>query len=165
MSVDPAPRRGWCPGLARPMPTGDGLLVRLHPVSGRLSARQVRAAARAAREGGNGLLDVTARGNLQIRGVTVESHGHVVDILAEAGLGDARHDGGPQRLTLDAPLAGADVLAVVAAVEAIGRDDGGPQRLTLDAPLAGADVLAVVAAVEAIGREVAGLPAKTLVAV
>ncbi|KTS17400.1 hypothetical protein NS228_12485 [Methylobacterium indicum] len=131
MSVDPAPRRGWCPGLARPMPTGDGLLVRLHPVSGRLSARQVRAAARAAREGGNGLLDVTARGNLQIRGVTAESHGRVVDILAEAGLGDARHDGGPQRLTLDAPLAGADVLAVVAAVEAIGREVAGLPAKTL----------------------------------
>ncbi len=131
MSVDPAPRRGWCPGLARPMPTGDGLLVRLHPVSGRLSAGQVRAAARAAREGGNGLLDVTARGNLQIRGVTAESHGRVVDILAEAGLGDARHDGGPQRLTLDAPLAGADVLAVVAAVEAIGREVAGLPAKTL----------------------------------
>ncbi|WP_279359519.1 nitrite reductase [Methylobacterium indicum] len=131
MSVDPAPRRGWCPGLARPMPTGDGLLVRLHPVSGRLSAGQVRAAARAAREGGNGLLDVTARGNLQIRGVTAESHGRVVDILAEAGLGDARHDGGPQRLTLDAPLAGADVLAVVAAVEAIGREVVGLPAKTL----------------------------------
>ncbi|MEN3233362.1 nitrite reductase [Methylobacterium ajmalii] len=131
MSVDPAPRRGWCPGLARPMPTGDGLLVRLHPVSGRLSAGQVRAAARAAREGGNGLLDVTARGNLQIRGVTAESHGGVVGILAAAGLGDARQDGGPQRLTLDAPLAGADVLAVVAAVEAIGREIAGLPAKTL----------------------------------
>ncbi|WP_288588684.1 nitrite reductase [uncultured Methylobacterium sp.] len=131
MSVDPAPRRGWCPGLTRPMPTGDGLLVRLHPVSGRLSAEQVRAAARAAREGGNGLLDVTARGNLQIRGVTAESHGRVVGILAAAGLGDARHDGGPQRLTLDAPLAGADALAVVAAVEAIGREVAGLPAKTL----------------------------------
>ncbi|WP_432443240.1 hypothetical protein [Methylobacterium aquaticum] len=94
-AVNPAPRRGWCPGLARPMPTGDGLLVRLHPVAGRLTADQARAAARAAREGGNGLLDVTARGNLQIRGVTEESHGRVVAILAAAGLGDVRHDGGP----------------------------------------------------------------------
>ena len=57
-TVNPAPRRGWCPGLARPMPTGDGLLVRLHPIAGCLTADQARAAARAAREGGNGLLDV-----------------------------------------------------------------------------------------------------------
>ncbi|AWN52059.1 nitrite reductase [Methylobacterium sp. 17Sr1-1] len=129
--VNPAPRRGWCPGLARPMPTGDGLLVRLHPVAGRLGADQVRAAARAAREGGNGLLDATARGNLQIRGVTAESHGRVVAILGEAGLGDLRHDGGPQRLTLNAPLAGADGLAVVAAVEAIGREIAGLPAKTL----------------------------------
>ncbi|KMO19364.1 hypothetical protein [Methylobacterium platani] len=120
--VTPAPRRGWCPGLARPMPTGDGLLVRLHPVAGRLTADQARAAARAAREGGNGHLDVTARGNLQIRGVTAESHARVVAILADSGLGDVRQDGGPQRLTLSGPLAGAECLAVVAAVEAIGRE-------------------------------------------
>ncbi|MGX7705058.1 nitrite reductase [Methylobacterium sp. Gmos1] len=123
--MKPAPRRGWCPGLARPMPTGDGLLVRLHPVAGRLSADQARAAARAAREGGNGLLDVTARGNLQIRGVTAESHGCVVAILGDADLGDVRHDGGPQRLTLNAPLAGAECLAVVTVVEAIGREVAG----------------------------------------
>ncbi|AWN47862.1 nitrite reductase [Methylobacterium terrae] len=127
----PAPRRGWCPGLARPMPTGDGLLVRLHPVAGRLAADQVRAAARAAREGGNGLLDVTARGNLQIRGVTAESHARVAAILGEAALRDVRHDGGPQRLTLSAPLAGADCLAVVAAVEAIGREVAGLPAKTL----------------------------------
>ncbi|TGE01938.1 nitrite reductase [Methylobacterium nonmethylotrophicum] len=129
--VKPAPRRGWCPGLARPMPTGDGMLVRLHPVAGRLSAAQARAAARAAREGGNGLLDVTARGNLQIRGVTAESHAHVVAILGEAGLGDVRHDGGPQRLTLSAPFAGAACLAVVAALEAIGREVPGLPAKTL----------------------------------
>ncbi|TNC16274.1 nitrite reductase [Methylobacterium terricola] len=129
--VMPAPRRGWCPGLARPMPTGDGLLVRLHPVAGRMTAIQARAAARAAREGGNGLLDVTARGNLQIRGVTAESHARVAAILAEAGLSDVRHDGGPQRLTLGAALAGADGLAVVAAIEAIGREVRGLPAKTL----------------------------------
>ncbi|UHC14036.1 nitrite reductase [Methylobacterium currus] len=129
--VNPAPRRGWCPGLARPMPTGDGLLVRLHPVAGRLGAVQARAAARAAQEGGNGLLDVTARGNLQIRGVTAGRHAQVVAILGEAGLGDVRHDGGPQRLTLNAPLAGADGLGIVAAVEAIGREVAGLPAKTL----------------------------------
>ncbi|PIK70610.1 nitrite reductase [Methylobacterium frigidaeris] len=129
--MNPAPRRGWCPGLARPMPTGDGLLVRLHPVAGRLTADQARAAARAAREGGNGLLDVTARGNLQIRGVTAESHGRVVAILSEAGLGDVRHDGGPQRLTLSPPLARMACLSIVAAVEAIGREVPGLPAKTL----------------------------------
>ena len=60
-------RRGWCPSLMRPMPSGDGLLARVHPRLGILSAAQLRALAEAARRYGNGHLDVTARGNLQIR--------------------------------------------------------------------------------------------------
>ena len=44
-----ASRRGWCPSLARPMPTGDGLLARVHPPLGILSAVQLRAVAEAAR--------------------------------------------------------------------------------------------------------------------
>ncbi|MEH3144272.1 MAG: nitrite reductase [Methylobacterium frigidaeris] len=111
----PAPRRGWCPGLARPMPTGDGLLVRLHPPGGVLGAAQLRAVAAAARAGGNGLVDVTARANLQIRGVTPESHAGLLAPLMAAGLGDRRHDGGPQRLTLSGPAHAALANAVEAA--------------------------------------------------
>ncbi|RVU16627.1 nitrite reductase [Methylobacterium oryzihabitans] len=111
----PAPRRGWCPGLARPMPTGDGLLVRLHPPGGGLTAAQMRAVATAARAGGNGLVDVTARANLQIRGVTPESHAGLLAPLMAAGLGDRRHDGGPQRLTLSGPAHAALADAVEAA--------------------------------------------------
>ena len=56
----PSLRRGWCPGARRPMETGDGLLVRVHPPGGALSAAQARALADAAEACGNGLLDVTA---------------------------------------------------------------------------------------------------------
>ena len=52
-------RRGWCPGVRRPMETGDGLLVRIHPFAGRLTADQARLVAEAAREFGNGHLDIT----------------------------------------------------------------------------------------------------------
>ncbi|ACL57133.1 nitrite reductase [Methylobacterium nodulans] len=134
--MTPAPRRGWCPGVARPMPTGDGLLVRVHPPAGLLTAAQARAVAEGARENGNGLIDVTARGNLQVRGVRPETHEALATRIAAAGLGDRRGDGGPQRLTLSSPLAG------------------------LDPGLAW-----LIEAVEAAGRAVAGLPAKTLVAV
>ncbi|GJD50934.1 hypothetical protein OPKNFCMD_3684 [Methylobacterium crusticola] len=113
--------RGWCPGLARPMPTGDGLLVRLHPAGGVLDAAQARAVADAARAGGNGLVDVTARGNLQIRGVTAATHPALAAALAAAGLGDARRDGGPQRLTLAPPFAGPACAALARRIEAIGR--------------------------------------------
>ncbi|SFK78842.1 precorrin-3B synthase [Methylorubrum salsuginis] len=133
-------RRGWCPSLARPMPTGDGLLARVHPPLGRLTPAQLRAVAEGARTYGNGHVDVTARGNLQIRGVSEESAPRLACALAEAGLADTRDDGGPQRLTLTAPLAGLD------------------EREAIDVP-------ALARAVEAVGLAVPGLPPKTLVAV
>lgn len=68
-----AMRRGACPSLSAPMETGDGLLVRLSPASGVLSPRQLSGIARAAALHGNGLLEVTRRGNLQIRGLTPHS--------------------------------------------------------------------------------------------
>lgn len=61
--------KGWCPGAHRPMMSGDGLVVRVRPVLGRLSAAQTRGIAQAAIEFGNGLIDLTSRANLQIRGV------------------------------------------------------------------------------------------------
>ncbi|MFF8801912.1 MULTISPECIES: precorrin-3B synthase [unclassified Methylobacterium] len=133
-------RRGWCPSLARPMPTGDGLLARVHPPLGALSAAQMRAVAAGARAHGNGHIDVTARGNLQIRGVSEASAPRLACALAQAGLGDTRDDGGPQRLTLTAPLAGLD-------------------------PGERIDVPALARAVEAAACAVMGLPAKTLVAI
>ena len=133
-------RRGWCPSLARPMPTGDGLLARIHPPLGRLTPSQLRAVVDGARAHGNGHIDVTARGNLQIRGVSEASAPRLACALAEARLGDTRDDGGPQRLTLTAPLAGLD-------------------------PAEQIDVPALARAVEIAGRAVPGLPAKTLVAI
>lgn len=119
--VAPEPsRRGWCPSLAQPMPTGDGLLARVHPPSGVLSPAQARTIAEAARRWGNGHVDVTARANLQIRGVSEATAAPLAARLAAAGLGDVRSDGGPQRLTLTAPLVGPDVAALARAVEAAG---------------------------------------------
>lgn len=66
-------RRGVCPSLTRPMQTGDGLLVRLRPASGGFSPDSLAAIAEAARRYGNGILEVTARGNLQIRGLKPET--------------------------------------------------------------------------------------------
>ena len=51
------------------MLTGDGLLARLRVAGGRLTPMQLGAIAALAREHGNGLLEITARGNLQVRGL------------------------------------------------------------------------------------------------
>lgn len=63
-------RRGACPALAAPMQTGDGLLVRLNPVAGGLSPKSLIGLAESALRHGNGIMEVTARGSLQIRGLT-----------------------------------------------------------------------------------------------
>ncbi len=62
--------RGWCPGALRPMASGDGLVVRLRPWLGRLSARQAAGVAALSARFGNGVMDLTRRANLQIRGVS-----------------------------------------------------------------------------------------------
>ncbi len=61
--------RGWCPTVHAPMPSGDGLLVRVKPFGGRLPAASLRALAAAVAENGNGVVELTGRGNLQMRGV------------------------------------------------------------------------------------------------
>ncbi|MDX8522537.1 precorrin-3B synthase [Mesorhizobium dulcispinae] len=66
-------RRGACPALSAPMQTGDGLLVRLNPVAGGLTPKALIGLCESALRHGNGIMEVTARGNLQIRGLTAES--------------------------------------------------------------------------------------------
>jgi len=62
-------RRGACPSLPAPMQTGDGLLARLQPLRP-LALEQLAGLAELARERGNGIVEVTARGKLQLRGLT-----------------------------------------------------------------------------------------------
>lgn len=68
----PAMRRGACPSLPEPMRTGDGLLARLQPAAP-LTLDQLAGLARLAGEFGNGVVEVTARGKLQLRGLTADS--------------------------------------------------------------------------------------------
>ncbi|MBY5333616.1 precorrin-3B synthase [Rhizobium leguminosarum] len=79
-------RRGACPALAAPMPTGDGLLVRLRPADGALTLSQFASLARSAAAHGNGILEITARGNLQIRGLRAETVGQLAADIDAAGI-------------------------------------------------------------------------------
>ncbi|ARM92021.1 precorrin-3B synthase (plasmid) [Rhizobium sp. CIAT894] len=78
--------RGACPALAAPMPTGDGLLVRLRPSGGALTLSQFSSLARAAAAHGNGILEITARGNLQIRGLRADTVGRLAADIDAAGI-------------------------------------------------------------------------------
>lgn len=61
-------RRGACPSLPEPMQTGDGLLARLQSLAP-LTLDQLAGLACLARTLGNGIVEVTARGKLQLRGL------------------------------------------------------------------------------------------------
>ena len=65
-------RRGACPGLSAPMATGDGLLVRFLPADG-IALDAAVALCAAARTHGNGTIEITARGSLQVRGLSARS--------------------------------------------------------------------------------------------
>ena len=79
-------RRGACPSLRAPMETGDGLLVRLPRSESPLAATTVLAIAGAARRFGNGLIEVTGRGAIQVRGLSPDSAGPFAEALSLLGL-------------------------------------------------------------------------------
>lgn len=95
-------RRGACPGLSAPMATGDGLLVRLMP-TGTMTLDAFAALCRAARRYGNGVIEVTSRGSIQIRGLSTASAPQFAAAVADLGI--AAEDGIP---VLSNPLAGLD---------------------------------------------------------
>ncbi|RUR30647.1 cobalamin biosynthesis protein CobG [Vreelandella nanhaiensis] len=80
MSTGPL-TKGWCPGAWRPMETGDGWLVRVRPPLGQLSKAQVVALCDAAETYGNGLIELTSRANIQLRGVTETTWPPLMDFL------------------------------------------------------------------------------------
>ena len=94
-------RRGACPGLLNPMETGDGLLARLPPVRMPLAAFAGLCAA--ARAHGNGVVEVTARGSIQIRGLKPASVIPFADSVAALGI---EVPDGP--VVIANPLAGLD---------------------------------------------------------
>ena len=95
-------RRGACPGLSAPMPTGDGLLVRLLPV-GTIGLDAFRELCAAAQRHGNGTVEITSRGSIQIRGLGPVSAPRFASTIAVLGI--VTDDGIP---VLSNPLAGLD---------------------------------------------------------
>ena len=99
--------RGACPGLSAPMATGDGLLVRLLP-TGTIALDTFASLCAAARQHGNGIIEVTSRGSIQIRGLSAASAPRFA--AAIAALGITAEDGIPVLIN---PLAGLDVEDII----------------------------------------------------
>jgi len=105
--------KGWCPGALRPMESGDGLIVRLKITGGIVPVALAREIAEWSRRWGNGQIDLTARTNLQLRGLTAENLPKLQEAIATAGLLDADPDGEAVRNVIASPLAGLDPGAVL----------------------------------------------------
>ncbi|MBP8538303.1 nitrite reductase, partial [Streptomyces sp. MK37H] len=130
-SGDETPVRGRddaCPGALRLHPADDGALARIRVPGGLLTSRQAQALGRVAEELGDGRLDITSRGNAQVRGLAAGCGAELAARLRAAGLLPSdRHD--RVRNIVASPLAGldgdghADVVAWVRELDAVLCDD------------------------------------------
>ncbi|WP_084693248.1 hypothetical protein [Actinomadura atramentaria] len=82
------PRSGpdACPGAVRVHPAADGGLARVRLPGGRLPRRALAALAAAAADLGDGRLDLTSRGNVQLRGLSPGAETELGTRLRAAGL-------------------------------------------------------------------------------
>lgn len=100
--------RGWCPGALNPMESGDGLIVRLRAHAGMLSADDLLAISGIAQRYGNGLIDLTRRAKIQVRGVMHESLTNLWSELSGLRLLDSSAGAEAVRNIMVSPLAGID---------------------------------------------------------
>jgi precorrin-3B synthase len=118
-------KRGWCPSLYEPMAAKDGLLLRVKPFAGAVSANAAMLLAAAATRFGNGMIQLTNRANMQFRGFNAESAAAFADIVGGLGLAETKPGAERRRNVLVSPLTGHDTalhpatLDVARALEAL----------------------------------------------
>jgi precorrin-3B synthase len=110
------------------MSSGDGLIARLRIVGGVVAPAAARVIAEAAAKFGNGQLDLTSRGNLQIRGLNASTLAPLRSMLDALGLIDVDPAAEAVRNVMASPLAGFDPSALL---------DIGPGVTALDERLRG----------------------------
>ena len=102
-----------CPGLLRIVPALDGGICRVKLAGGVLSSQQARAIAEAAERCASGVLELTNRSNLQIRGVLPGQQTELIERLLAAGLGPSNPAADDVRNLLLSPAAGLDPQALL----------------------------------------------------
>ena len=102
-----------CPGLLRIVPARDGGICRVRLPGGRLSVAQALALADAAAQCGSGVLEITNRANVQVRGVEPARAAALIDSLIGAGLGPTVAGADDVRNLLLSPSAGIDTAALL----------------------------------------------------
>jgi precorrin-3B synthase len=124
-----------CPGLFRIVPARDGGICRLRLAFGHVSVSAARAIAGIAKRHTKGVIDVTNRANLQLRGVDAAGEAALIAELVAAGLGPTRPEADGARNVLVSPTAGIDplqcfdALPLAAEIDAFLQSDGIAERL------------------------------------
>ena len=95
--------KGWCPTAETPMVSGDGMILRLRPRLGRLKRWEILTVLELSEKFGNGMIDVTSRANLQIRGLWNKDHQDILTALYSAKLIDPNQEAQPGRNLILAP--------------------------------------------------------------
>lgn len=121
-----------CPGIFLLAQMKDGGLARLRLPGGGLSASQARAVAAVARRWGNGLIDLTNRANLQIRGLPPVVPGPALDRLDAAGLVPAMRGADRLRNITADPLSGLDPEEAIDVRPLVAQLDAALQAADLD---------------------------------
>ena len=112
-----------CPGIHVLAEMRDGLLARIRVPGGEIEAHALRRLAEAAREFGDGTLEITNRANLQLRGLRLEQAEAFREAVAAAGLAPAVPAADRLRNIIATPLRGLapevlDVSPMVAELDA-----------------------------------------------
>ena len=105
--------KGWCPGALRPMPSGDGLIVRLKLPPGVVDTALAQQIAQWSHQWGNGVIELSARANLQLRGVSHASLGPLQSALSQAHLLDHHPQAEAVRNITLSPLSDRDPDAIL----------------------------------------------------
>jgi len=96
--------KGWCPSAFRPMQSGDGLIARIRPNHCRLSPVQAVGLADLAEAYGNGVIELTSRANLQLRGIGDDAYMPLLGELDVLGLLDSSFEDESRRNLILSPF-------------------------------------------------------------
>ena len=108
------PRPSACPGLLRIVAARDGGICRIKLPGGALSAAQARAIAHASARHAGGVIELTNRANLQVRGVKRGEEAALIAALMGAGLGPMPAiTADDVRNVMISPAAGRDPFALI----------------------------------------------------